>query len=246
MEKKRHRKETARRYIAIVAAAILIAVMIPVSAVALDMTTPGEPTPATASAGTASPQVSAASAVPSTAATLAPAKENTAGTTPSEPVHGEPVRGPQKVVIPMTVTLRNDGQIVPNGGTLNPDKDMNIRVDFSVPTDGSVKKGDYTEIALPKEMKFTDTAAIPIMMEVEGSARQVKLGEVTIDSADRSKATLTFGEEVENEEYLSIEGYFSAGISFDEQQVETSEDKIVVKIFDNGGKEEITAKLHCP
>lgn len=150
----------------------------------------------------------------------------------------------------MTVTLRNDGQIVPNGGTLKPDKDMNIRVDFSVPTDGSVKKGDYTEIALPKEMKFTDTAAIPIMMEIEGSSRQVKLGEVTIDSADSSKATLTFGEEVENEEYLSIEGYFSAGISFDEQQVETSEDKIVVKIFDkeytihlDGGGEKVHIDL---
>ena len=133
MEKKIHRKETARRYIAVVAAAILIAVMIPVSIAALDMTTPGEPTPATATADAASPQASAAPAVPSTSATAAPAKGNAAETTPSEPMHGEPVRGPQKVVIPMTVTLRNDGQIVPNGGTLKPDKDMNIRVDFFCP-----------------------------------------------------------------------------------------------------------------
>ena len=110
MEKKRHGKETVRRYIAIVAAAILIAVMIPVSAVALDTTTPGEPMPAaTASAGPDSPQVSAAPAVPSASATAAPAKGNAAETTPSEPIHGEPVRGPQKVDIPMTVTLRNDG-----------------------------------------------------------------------------------------------------------------------------------------
>lgn len=130
----------------------------------------------------------------------------------------------------MTVKITNDDAEVGSEDVIDPTKDMTMRVEFSIPDDRTdIHTGDYLEVVLPEYLNFSELHETEIKMAVEGGS-EVVLGNVTVSG---NKAILTFTEAVENLDYLGRGGWFSAGLSFDQKMVETSEDKVVVTILGN-------------
>ncbi|WP_027400333.1 SpaA isopeptide-forming pilin-related protein [Anaerovorax odorimutans] len=143
-------------------------------------------------------------------------------------LHVESVSGNKVTLSDMTVKITNDGAQVGEGDVIDPTKDMTMRVDFSIPDDRwDIKEGDYLQVVLPKYLTFSKLNTTEIIMKIaDGSS--VVLGNVTVSE---NIATLTFTDALENEDYFGRGGWFSAGLTFDEKKVETTEDKVVMTIF---------------
>ncbi|MEG1997580.1 MAG: hypothetical protein RR051_03980, partial [Clostridiales bacterium] len=108
----------------------------------------------------------------------------------------------------ISVTLTNDGKVIGVNDLIDPAKDTVIRVDFTIPMDdegSTVQAGQWVDLPLPQGLHFVADMEIPVYLQVEGSAEQKELATFAVN-AD-GIARLTFGEEVENPDYLAIGGY---------------------------------------
>ncbi len=142
----------------------------------------------------------------------------------------ERIEGNKITLENMIVKITNDDVEIGEDDVIDPTKDMTMRVDFTIPDDRlDIKKGDYLEVTLPEYLIFSELKETEIRMEVTGG-NEVVLGNVTVSE---NKAILTFTEEVENEDYLGRGGWFSAGLYFDKEKVQVTEDKVVMTILGN-------------